>query len=93
MPTRGLREYAERRDWSVAGKYVDIGISGTKEKRPELDRPMAGHRHRFDCVVVWKFDRVARSVSHLLQALETFKVQGIEFDSFPSERTRVLRPA
>jgi hypothetical protein len=48
-------------------------ISGSKEKRPELDRLMAdAHRRRFDAVVVWKFDRFARSVSHLLRALETF---------------------
>ena len=44
MQTRELREYAERRGWAVAGEYVDIGISGTKEKRPELDRLM--HRVR-----------------------------------------------
>jgi DNA invertase Pin-like site-specific DNA recombinase len=67
MQTRELREYGERRGWTVAGEYVDIGISGTKEKRPELDRLMAdAHRRRFDAVVVWKFDRFARSVSHLL---------------------------
>ena len=41
MQTRELREYADRRGWTVAGEYVDIGISGTKEKRPELDRLMA----------------------------------------------------
>jgi DNA invertase Pin-like site-specific DNA recombinase len=41
MQTRELREYAERRGWTIAGEYVDIGISGTKEKRPELDRLMA----------------------------------------------------
>src|SRR5216683_1397647 len=86
MQTRELREYAERRGWTVAGKYVDVGISGTKEKRPELDRLMAdAHRRRFDCVVVWKFDRFARSVSHLLRALETFKSQGIEFISYSEQ--------
>jgi hypothetical protein len=63
MQTRELREYAERRGWTVAGEYVDVGISGTKEKRPELDRLMTdAHRRRFDAVVVWKFDRFARSV-------------------------------
>src|SRR6202790_5004949 len=82
MQMRELREYAERRGWTVAGDYVDIGISGTKEKRPELDRLMAdAHRRRFDAVVVWKFDRFARSVSHLLRALETFKALGVEFVS------------
>lgn len=53
MQTRELREYAERRGWKVFAEYVDIGISGTKETRPELDRLMAdAHRRRFDAVVV-----------------------------------------
>jgi DNA invertase Pin-like site-specific DNA recombinase len=87
MQTRELREYAERRAWAVSGEYVDIGISGMKQKRPELDRLMTdAHRRRFDVVVVWKFDRFARSVSHLLRALETFKAQGIEFVSFSEQR-------
>jgi DNA invertase Pin-like site-specific DNA recombinase len=86
MQTRELKEYAERRGWTVAGEYVDVGISGTKEKRPELDRLMTdAHRRRFDAVAVWKFDRFARSVSHLLRALETFKAQGIEFVSLSEQ--------
>jgi DNA invertase Pin-like site-specific DNA recombinase len=93
MQTRELKEYIERRGWQFAAEYVDIGISGSKEKRPELDRLMAdAHRRRFDCVVVWKFDRFARSVSHLLRALETFKAQGIEFVSF-SEQMDTSTPA
>ncbi|MGB6495631.1 MAG: recombinase family protein, partial [Candidatus Acidiferrum sp.] len=69
------------------------GVSGTREKRPDLDRLMAdAHRRRFDAVVVWKFDRFARSVSHLLRALETFKAQGIEFVSF-SEQLDTSTPA
>src|SRR5579859_4586030 len=93
MQTRELRDYVERRGWQLAGEYVDTGISGTKEKRPELDRLMQdAHRRRFDCVVVWKFDRFARSVSHLLRALETFKAQGIEFVSF-SEQMDTSTPA
>jgi DNA invertase Pin-like site-specific DNA recombinase len=93
MQTRELREYAERRGWGVFAEYVDIGISGTKETRPELDRLMAdAHRRRFDAVVVWKFDRFARSVSHLLRALETFRAQGIEFVSF-SEQLDTSTPA
>lgn len=93
MQTRELREYAERRGWAVTSEYVDIGISGTKEKRPELDRLMSdAHRRRFDAVLVWKFDRFARSVSHLLRALESFKAQGIEFISF-SEQLDTSTPA
>jgi DNA invertase Pin-like site-specific DNA recombinase len=93
VQVRELREYCERRGWTITNEYVDVGISGSKEKRPELDRLMAdAHRRRFDCVVVWKFDRFARSVSHLLRALETFKAQGIEFVSF-SEQMDTSTPA
>ena len=61
MQTREMEEFCERRNWELAGSYVDNGISGSKESRPELDRLMAdAHRRRFDTVVVWKFDRFAR---------------------------------
>jgi DNA invertase Pin-like site-specific DNA recombinase len=93
MQTRELREYAERRGWTVAGEYVDVGISGSTEKRPELDRLMAdAHRRKFDVVAVWKFDRFARSVSHLLRALDTFRILGIEFVSL-SESLDTATPA
>jgi DNA invertase Pin-like site-specific DNA recombinase len=93
MQTRELREYAERRGWNKAGEYVDIGISGTKERRPELDRLMEdAHRRRFDVVAVWKFDRMARSVSHLLRVLETLNSLGIEFVSL-SESLDTSTPA
>jgi DNA invertase Pin-like site-specific DNA recombinase len=86
MQLRELREYCQRRGWAVAGEYVDLGISGSKERRPELDRLLAdAHRRRFDAVAVWKFDRFARSVSHLLRALETFKALGIEFVSLSEQ--------
>jgi DNA invertase Pin-like site-specific DNA recombinase len=93
MQTRELKEYIERRGWQIAGEYVDIGISGTKEKRPELDRLMTdAHRRRFDAVAVWKFDRFARSVSHLLRALENFQALGIHFVSL-SESMDTSTPA
>lgn len=86
MQLRELRQYCERRDWQVAREYVDVGISGTKEKRPELDRLLAdAYRRRFDAVVVWRFDRFARSVSHLLRALENFRSLGIEFVSLSEQ--------
>ncbi|HEY2120360.1 MAG TPA: recombinase family protein [Candidatus Acidoferrum sp.] len=91
--TRELKEYVERRGWTLAGEYVDIGISGTKEKRPQLDRMMQdAHRRKFDSVIVWKFDRFARSVSHLLRALETFNALGIHFVSL-SESLDTSTPA
>jgi DNA invertase Pin-like site-specific DNA recombinase len=93
LQTRELKEYCDRRRWQLVGEYVDVGISGNKESRPELDRLMTdAHRRRFDAVVVWKFDRFARSVSHLLRALETFRSLGIEFVSF-SEQLDTSTPA
>lgn len=86
MQLRELREFCERRGWAVSEEYVDVGISGSKEDRAELNRLLAdAHRRRFDTVVVWKFDRFARSVSHLLRALETFKALGIDFVSLSEQ--------
>jgi DNA invertase Pin-like site-specific DNA recombinase len=82
MQLAELREYIRNRLWKIAGEYVDSGISGASDSRPELNRLMAdASRRRFDVVAVWKFDRFARSVSHLLRALETFRALGIEFVS------------
>ncbi len=93
MQLRELRQYCQRRGWLVAAEYVDAGISGIKEKRPELDRLLAdAHRREFDAVVVWRFDRFARSVSHLLRALETFSSLGIDFVSL-SEQVDTSTPA
>lgn len=86
MQTRELRQFCEARGWQVAGEYLDEGISGAKDSRPELNRLIAdAHRRRFDAVIVWKFDRFARSVSHLLRALETFKALGVEFVSLSEQ--------
>jgi DNA invertase Pin-like site-specific DNA recombinase len=86
MQTREMRQFAEARGWTLADEYVDSGISGAKDSRPELNRLMAdAHKRKFDVVVVWKFDRFARSVSHLLRALETFNSLGIAFISLSEQ--------
>src|SRR5215469_2014777 len=86
MQLRELREYCQHRGWQLVGEYVDAGISGAKDSRPELNRLNAdAKRRRFDAVVVWKFDRFARSVSHLLRALEEFRSLGIEFVSLSEQ--------
>jgi len=89
MQLRELREYCERRGWTVAGEYVDTGFSGAKDRRPELDKLMAdAHKRRFDVVAVWKFDRFARSVSHLLRALDTFRVLASSLSASRNPSTR-----
>ena len=77
-----LREYASARGWAVHREYVDQGVSGAKERRPALDQLMADARRRlFDAVLVWRFDRFARSTRHLINALHEFRHLGIAFVS------------
>jgi DNA invertase Pin-like site-specific DNA recombinase len=86
MQTREQHQFAKARGWQVFDDYIDQGMSGSKDFRPELNRLMAdAHKRRFDVVCVWKFDRFARSVSHLLRALETFQALGIEFVSLSEQ--------
>lgn len=82
MQLEELRAYAERRGFEIVEEFVDVGVSGSKDRRPALDRLMADARRRsFDAVAVFRFDRFARSVSHLARALEEFRALGIEFVS------------
>jgi len=77
-----LREYAAHRGFEIVEEYGDEGISGSKDSRPALDRLMKDARARkFDVVIVARFDRFARSVSHLLRALEEFSHVGVDFVS------------
>ena len=82
MQLNEVRAYCERRQWVVAGEYVDTGISGSKEHRPALDRLLTDCRRRaIDAVVVYRYDRFARSVRQLVNALEEFRSLGIDFVS------------
>jgi DNA invertase Pin-like site-specific DNA recombinase len=86
VQAREIREYCQRRGWPLVCEYVDAGISGAKERRPQLDRLIAdAHKRKFEVIVVWKFDRFARSVSHLLRALENFRALGVEFVSLSEQ--------
>jgi DNA invertase Pin-like site-specific DNA recombinase len=78
----GLRAYAVRAGLDVTRDYCDVGVSGRREGRPQLNALMAAARNReIDCVLVWKFDRFARSTRHLLTALEEFDHLGVRFIS------------
>lgn len=77
-----LRRYAGQR-FSRSYEYVDTGVSGTQRRRPQLDALMKdAHRRVFDVVLVWKFDRFARSLKHLIDSLEEFRALGIDFISY-----------
>tara|TARA_R110002072_G_scaffold209080_3_gene366585 strand:- start:459 stop:860 length:402 start_codon:yes stop_codon:yes gene_type:complete len=81
-----LREYAEQSGMEVVAEHVDAGVSGTKERRPELSDLMnAVRKRRVDVVLVYRFDRFARSVRHLISALEEFDQLGVGLS--PTQRT------
>ena len=82
MQLEELRVYCSRRGWHIFGEYVDLGVSGSRERRPELDRLVAaGRRRLIDAIVVYRYDRFARSLRQLVNALEEFRTLGIEFVS------------
>lgn len=77
-----LREYAKRAGLNVIHEFSDFAISGKKESRPSLNQLMkVARNYELDCILVWKFDRFARSTSHLLKALEEFNYLKIRFIS------------
>jgi DNA invertase Pin-like site-specific DNA recombinase len=83
MQLRDLRAYGAARGFDLVREYVDVGESGSKDSRPNLNMLLDDARKRqFDAIVVWRFDRFARSTKHLLLALEEFRSLGIQFISY-----------
>src|SRR5262249_11576321 len=77
-----LRQYAAARGLEIVQEYVDNGFSGSKDRRPQLDKLMKdAHQRRLYAVLVFKLDRCGRSTSHLIRSLETFQSLGIGFIS------------
>jgi DNA invertase Pin-like site-specific DNA recombinase len=79
---RALREYVQRRGWKLQQIYRDQGVSGASSSRPALNELMkACRRGSIDVLVVWKFDRFARSLKQLMSGLEMCRALGIDFVS------------
>ena len=75
-----LRQFAAQRGFQIVQEYVDHGFCGARARRPELDRMMEdARRHKFDVLMVWACDRLARSTKHLLQTLDELSGFGIQF--------------
>ena len=89
-----LRQVAAQRGWSVAEVFCDEGVSGAKTARPELDRRHAQPREgRFDLVAIWKLDRLARSVAHLLQIGDSLNAWGVGLVSVRDAHVDTTTPA
>jgi DNA invertase Pin-like site-specific DNA recombinase len=77
-----LRRYAGQR-FTLYREYIDVGVSGAQRNRPQLDMlKKDAHKRLFDVVLVWKFDRFARSLKHLIESLDEFSSLGIDFASY-----------
>lgn len=82
LQTRELKQFAEARGWTIVAEYTDTGVSGVKDSRPDLNRLMIGARRRqFDAVLVYRYDRFARSLRQLVNTLGEFEALGIHFIS------------
>jgi DNA invertase Pin-like site-specific DNA recombinase len=83
MQLRDLRSYCQARGFTIFREYIDQGVSGSKNSRPELDKLMGDARKRkIEAVICWRFDRFARSCKHLLLALEEFRELSVGFVSY-----------
>jgi DNA invertase Pin-like site-specific DNA recombinase len=83
MQLLDLRELAKRRDFQLTGEYCDEGVSGSRESRPALDSLLRDARRRkFDAVLVWKLDRLGRSLVHLVRLLQDLRSLGVELISY-----------
>jgi DNA invertase Pin-like site-specific DNA recombinase len=77
-----LREYAAKRKWQVMGEFVDVGVSGSNNSRPQLDAMMRLTKTRkVDVIAIWKLDRFGRSLRHLVNALAELEAVGVSFVS------------
>lgn len=75
-------EFIARRGWTISDTFVDEGFSGATQKRPGLDRLLAAaHRREFDTLVVWRSDRLFRSLRHMVNTLGQLSALSIEFVS------------
>src|SRR5215467_14519698 len=92
LQLRDLRAFCAARRFTLVREFVDVGESGAKDSRPQLNELMSAARKRqIDAILVWRFDRFARSTKHLLLALEEFHSLGIQFISY-QENTDTRSP-
>lgn len=89
-----LRQVAAQRGWDVVEEFVDQGISGGQQRRPALDRLLDHAREgRLDVVAIWKLDRLARSVSHLLEVADGLNAFGVGLVSVRDAHIDTTTPA
>ena len=82
MQQKAVRDYCSRENITLIKEYSDKGFSGSKESRPEFDVMLNDMRNRlFDCILVYRLDRIGRSLAHLVKLFEEFRKKDIKFIS------------
>lgn len=82
MQVKAVRDYCERNQIELSKEYQDVGESGKKESRPQFDLMLQDMRGGFiDTIIVYKLDRIGRSLPHLVKLFEEFDKKNIKFIS------------
>ena len=80
LQLKDLRAFAQARGWQIHEEYVDKGMSGMLTNRPALDHLLKACRQRqIDVVLVWRLDRLGRSLKHLIMMLDELQSLGVAF--------------
>jgi DNA invertase Pin-like site-specific DNA recombinase len=83
MQLRDLRQLAEQRGFEIVGEYCDEGVSGSCDSRPQLDRILSdAQRGKFQAILIWRLDRLGRSLQHLVRLFENFRAWNVALISF-----------
>jgi DNA invertase Pin-like site-specific DNA recombinase len=83
MQLRDLRQLAQQRGFEIVAEFCDEGVSGSCDSRPQLDRMLAdAQRGKFQAVLIWRLDRLGRSLQHLVRLFESFRSWNVALISF-----------
>jgi DNA invertase Pin-like site-specific DNA recombinase len=83
MQLRDLRQLAQQRGFEIVAEYCDEGVSGSCDSRPQLDRMLAeARRGKFQAILIWRLDRLGRSLQHLVRLFENFRAWNVALVSF-----------
>jgi DNA invertase Pin-like site-specific DNA recombinase len=83
MQLRDLRQLAQQREFEIIAEFCDEGVSGSCDSRPQLDRMLFdAQRGRFQAILIWRLDRLGRSLQNLVRLFESFQAWNVALISF-----------
>jgi DNA invertase Pin-like site-specific DNA recombinase len=83
MQLRDLHQLAQQRGFEIIAEFCDEGVSGSRDSRPQLDRMLVdAQRGRFQGILIWRLDRLGRSLQNLVRLFENFQSWNVALISF-----------